>query len=994
MSNDIRKIDNNVNNLNQTLVDFLRKYQIKKNDNNEEQHEQVPKESTNTRIPDKKLGVYGGNYHIPDDKYEQFLNLYYRDILSKNGNEYLTETQLDEGPIVVDLDFKYSMEIKERQHTKEHIQDLVVCYLDIIKDIYQMDDENKIPVFVLEKPKINILAEKKIVKDGIHMIIGVNADKTVRCMVREKAIKKIAEMWEDLPIRNINGWDDVFDGGVSSGHTGWQLFGSRKPNHEVYQLTYIYDARFDPSDEEISIIPVSLKSFDIANNIYLLSVRYRKHPTFFLKSSFIEEYNEYKNYRGGNNVVSKVKVNNSTNNDFADIEISDINSYVSKITNANELDFLLNMFLDKISNNDYELKEAYLYTMTLPEKYYVTPGSYDKWKRVGWVLRHISNKLLIVWIAFSAQDKNFNYADIPELCDGWKKSDGSKNQGLQKRSLMYWSKQDAYEKYKKVNEDSVDYFLEQTISGTGIAINVGGDKKQKATCGDFDIARVLFQLYKDRFVCTSVKSNTWYEFKNHRWVEIDSGTTLRKLISTELRELYNKKGFGLLNGITTVANNVPTVNGNNDDRNEMTEDEQTKHKRNRSQYILDICSRLSRTNDKKNIMTEAKELFYDGTFMNKLDTNPYLLCFKNGVVDFKEKCFRYGRPEDNISMSTNINYKPIDHVKDKETIGLCTDFLHKLFPEEELYNYMYDHLASVLIGTSSNQTFNMYIGKGRNGKSALVTLMEKVLGEYQCVVPSTMITEGRAKVGSVSPEVLQLKGKRYGVIQEPSPGEKINVGVMKQLTSGNDAIQARGLYKSEATTFIPQLKLVLCSNYMMEIKSNDYGTWRRIRVVPYKSLFTENPVNDSQENPYQYKLDPKIDENFDNWKETFAAMLVERVFETNGIVKDCPIVLAASNEYRASQDYIAEYIRDKIVKDPNGKIKKTALNIDFSNWYMETYGSRGTPSPKDVHEYMDKQFGIQKNQAWTGVRIRYNERDDLNIPEDEEIDDGIDVDEL
>jgi len=983
MSNDIRKTDNSVNNLNQTLADFLRKHQIKKDDNE-------PKQSTNTRIADPKLSIYGGNYHIPDDKYEQFLNLYYRDVLSKNGNEYFTEVQLDEGPIVVDLDFKYGMEIKQRQHTNDHILDLVVCYLDIIKDVFQLDDENKIPVYVLEKPKINILTDIKKVKDGIHMIIGVNADRTVQRMIRERAMKKISEMWDDLPITNK--WDDVFDEGISIGYTNWQLFGSRKPNNEAYQLTYTYNAKYDPSDEEISIVPLPLKSFDIANNIQLLSVRYRNHPTFFFKSSFLEEYNQYKNFRGGK-LVSNIKTK-PTNNDFTDFELSDINAYVSKITNANELEFVLNMFLDKITTNDYELKEAFLYTMTLPEKYYVTPGSFDKWIRVGWVLKHISNKLLIVWIAFSAQDKNFNYADIPELCNKWKKFDGSKQKGLQKKSLMYWSKQDANEKYKKVHEESVDYFLEQTISGTGMSVNVGNNKK-KAVGGDFDIARVLFQMYKDRFVCTSVKSNTWYEFKKHRWVEIDSGTTLRKLISTELREIYNKKAVGSLNRIMNLENNVPTVIVDTDENNNMTEKEENKKtKDNRTTYILEICARLSRTGDKKNIMTEAKELFYDGTFMNKLDTNPYLLCFKNGVVDFKEKCFRDGRPEDFISMSTNINYKPLDLINDKEIIDSCTDFLHKLFPEEELYNYMYDHLASTLIGTSSNQTFNMYIGKGRNGKSALVGLMVKVLGEYQCVVASTMITEGRAKVGSVSPEVLQLKGKRYGVIQEPSPGEKINVGVMKQLTSGNDAIQARGLYKSEATTFIPQMKLVLCSNYMMKVESNDYGTWRRIRVVPYKSKFDENPVTDDPENPYQYKLDPKIDENFDNWKEIFAAMLVQRVFETNGIVKDCPIVLAASNEYRASQDYIAEYIRDKIVKDPNGKIKKTALNIDFSSWYMETYGNRGSPSSKDVHEYMDKEFGTQKNLAWTGVRIRYNERDDLNIPEDEDIDDGIDVSEL
>lgn len=982
MSNEFVKTNNSVNILNQKLVDFLRKYQIKKDD-------AEPKPPTNTRVGNEKAGIYGGSYHIPDDKYEQFLNLYVRDILSKNGNEYLTEKQLDEGPIVVDLDFKYSMEIKERQHTKEHIQDLVICYMDTIKEVYQLDDTCKIPVFVLEKPKINILQDKKLVKDGIHMIIGVHADRTVQRMIREKAIPKIAEMWSDLPIKNS--WDDVFDEGITIGYTNWQLFGSKKPNHDAYQLTYIYDAKFDPSDEEISIIPVSLKSFDIANNIQLLSVRYKKHPTFFLKNSFLEQYNQYKNYRGGNNVVSNVKPTSNTNNEFADVELADIPHYVSKITNAKELEFLLNMFLDKITNNDYELKEAYAYTMTLPEQYY-GEGSYAKWIRVGWVLKHISSKLLIVWVVFSAQAKNFNYGDIPDLCEKWKKFDNNKHFGLQKKSLMYWSKQDAYEKYKKVSEESVDYFMEYTIEGCGKVSS--GDKNNKSTCGDVDIAHVLYQLYKDRFVCVSVKSNIWYEFINHRWVEVDSGTTLRKAISGELRDMYNRKGFGLLNKITVIGNNVPAVNGRNDEQPvEVNDDEQTKHKRLRSQYILDICTRLARTNDKKNIMTEAKEFFYDGTFMNKLDTNPYLLCFKNGVIDFKEKCFRPGRPEDYISLSTNIDYRPLDYNRDAETIGLCKDFLHKLFPEEELYNYMYDHLASTLIGTSVNQTFNMYIGKGRNGKSALVSLMEKVLGEYQCVVSSTMITEGRTKVGGVSPEVLQLKGKRYGVIQEPAKGEKINEGVMKQLTSGIDPIQARGLYAPQAVTFIPQLKLVLCSNYMMEIKSNDYGTWRRIRVVPYKSKFEENPVNDDPENPYQFKLDPNLIYQFDDWKETFAAMLVERAFQTDGLVKDCPIVLAASNEYRASQDYIAEYINDKIVKDPEGKIKKTALNIDFANWYMETYG-RGGPSPKEIHEYMDKQFGKQKNLMWVGVRIRYNERDDLNIPEDEEIDDGIDVNEL
>jgi len=44
---------------------------------------------------------------------------------------------------------------------------------------------------------------------------------------------------------------------------------------------------------------------------------------------------------------------------------------------------------------------------------------------------------------------------------------------------------------------------------------------------------------------------------------------------------------------------------------------------------------------------------------------------------------------------------------------------------------MWQHLASCLIGTNDNQTFNIYTGSGRNGKSKLVDLMSKAMGDYK-----------------------------------------------------------------------------------------------------------------------------------------------------------------------------------------------------------------------------------------------------------------------
>jgi phage/plasmid-associated DNA primase len=135
--------------------------------------------------------------------------------------------------------------------------------------------------------------------------------------------------------------------------------------------------------------------------------------------------------------------------------------------------------------------------------------------------------------------------------------------------------------------------------------------------------------------------------------------------------------------------------------------------------------------------------------------------------------------------------------------------------------------------------------------------MSKALGEYKGTVPITLITQKRNSIGSTSSEIVQLMGTRYAVMQEPSKGDTINEGIMKEITGG-DPIQGRALFK-DAVTFIPQFKLVVCTNVLFDIKSNDDGTWRRIRVCDFMSKFTDNPyTNDKfpKDNfPHQFQVD-------------------------------------------------------------------------------------------------------------------------------------------
>ena len=66
--------------------------------------------------------------------------------------------------------------------------------------------------------------------------------------------------------------------------------------------------------------------------------------------------------------------------------------------------------------------------------------------------------------------------------------------------------------------------------------------------------------------------------------------------------------------------------------------------------------------------------------ITKLDENPYLICFQNGVYDFEQKLFRDGIPEDYVSKSTGIDYVDITKKEYKPIIALINDFMAKLFP--------------------------------------------------------------------------------------------------------------------------------------------------------------------------------------------------------------------------------------------------------------------------------------------------------------------------
>ena len=148
-------------------------------------------------------------------------------------------------------------------------------------------------------------------------------------------------------------------------------------------------------------------------------------------------------------------------------------------------------------------------------------------------------------------------------------------------------------------------------------------------------------------------------------------------------------------------------------------------------YILklrEVVERLGKTLNKKNIMTECKEIFYKRNFEEELNTNVRLLCFTNGVFDSDTLTFREGKPEDMCSLCTNIELKALND-EEKEYME---DVKRRLFYEPLGYDvgdYFLLTLAQAIAGKRLKR-INFGLGGTNRGKSTITTACTSSLGDY------------------------------------------------------------------------------------------------------------------------------------------------------------------------------------------------------------------------------------------------------------------------
>jgi P4 family phage/plasmid primase-like protien len=363
-------------------------------------------------------------------------------------------------------------------------------------------------------------------------------------------------------------------------------------------------------------------------------------------------------------------------------------------------------------------------------------------------------------------------------------------------------------------------------------------------------------------------------------------------------------------------------------------------------------------------MKEAVLLFYDFDFYKKINQNAYLIGCANGILNLRDPVFdengqpiRYrptlhpGTPSDYVTLKAGVTadgkdaidyvpYNPDDPVQ-KEIM----DFFKKLFPAEDLREYVLTLAAGCLEGANKEQCFYIMTGSGGNGKSKFVELMTGVLGQYAGSLASTALTRKRPEAGASNPYIMSIKGFRFVEMKEPDEGEPLNSARMKQF-SGEDLVEARGLFKDQERFKITG-KIFLACNRMPPIHSMDGGTWRRIRVIPFDSRFL--PAGDPMIDPSRhiYQRDDMLDERLKAWRVPFLSLLVhyyETKYCPHGIKKVPSIVMQACEAYKGNYDTFGKFIKARVRRVPGWDDPPTFKQITnaYKVWQADQSGKRLT----------------------------------------------------
>lgn len=323
-----------------------------------------------------------------------------------------------------------------------------------------------------------------------------------------------------------------------------------------------------------------------------------------------------------------------------------------------------------------------------------------------------------------------------------------------------------------------------------------------------------------------------------------------------------------------------------------------------------------------------------------LDARPLELCTPAGTVDLLSGKLRPPHPGDLHTRSTTVGPDP-----ERDT-PRWDAFLDETFGDPTIEGYVQRLAGYSITGHVGHHRLPFLHGAGANGKSVLLEVLRRVLGDYAGTSPPAFLMAGRDQHLT---EIARLAGLRFVICSEVDPKARFDEAKVKMLTGG-EALSARFMNR-DLFEFTPTHHLWLMGNHQPQVSGGGESFWRRVRLIRFPRIVPPE------------RRDPMLVETLVNEDGPgILAWIVEgaRLALTHGL-DDPPQVIADTSLYASEEDALGQFVEDRchLAHDVAVRTETATLRKAYLDWCNDEGHTALTP----------QMFGRELRTRW-GVVVR------------------------
>jgi len=924
-----------------------------------------------------KIGLKNkGKFYIPPDLENEFLILYGQLYLKKTY--HFVQANCEHKCILLDIDLRNKILKIEKNYriiSDKMIQIVCNSYIKVFNRIYGKNYWNDFtyPYFVvMKRPCLGICKQGNIdsyikseryseVKDGFHIMVPEIIVNRNEALYIQNEVRKLSIEDINSPLYKYRYDTEVFDESIIKS-SGWMLYGSSKFNDEPYKISYYIHLN---TGKRINYIIDKRLSLD-------------KMPSWL-------------NIHGNYNSIPKI-INNKVITEIKEKKVKEIELTKNMLNVINNNDNNVKITSSSLKNKKSEIIIEILNSLT--PKYY---NEYIYWYKIGHILSDIYNQNKVgykIFIDFSKKSREKFTGEKSTFEIYYQQRKPGYTQG----TLFMYLKECNFDKFIEIQNKDIkwsniiygkesyteDYIvlLFEKFLGCGTHISVLANSNINSFNG-FDV----YKYHEHR-----------YQIMDHKLLNlVKKMRTNFKKIFTDSLDIIDKKIKKRLEKESIIEgdNDIDTI-GNIFDSEKYKKTMDLKKK-----SIKIVIQNISKSKYRTTLLQNFCSCIDGNQYINTrygikhfldCDKFKHILCFTNGVYDFKKNIFREGVSTDYITMCTHCPYLQKATLEDSEMIEI-TKYFESLFTQEKKRIYIYRLFASSLIGNTISSRFHIFHGVGGTGKTVLIETLVRALGDYATTFNSNIFTRPAPEPNSPSPWLGDLKSRRIIACSETNKQDIFNLQVLKFLTGLQD-ISYRYCHGNVICKLSPIWHVFMDTNFLPALLQVDSSIERRIVVISCDTKFIDkNKYTITTDMIKLYGGKDKIKYMNHTLKQRLFNLVDSGYFTTWLILiynkyckniydvfcEDIPIpkcIITYTQKYLDENNHIKQFFQQNIIKISNTDNKiKLNIKLIFSKynlWIVQNNIKNVAPNKeRDVITYIIGDFNL-KNAYKNGFLYGYD----------------------